>query len=70
MHRRVQVTESRQDASGSAAGKLALEHELQRLDEARPLKERLRPLQDRVMAPPATGREADKAFYDALSGDP
>jgi antitoxin VapB len=54
----------------TAAVKQALEHELRRLDAAVPLRERLRPLQDRVMARPATGREADKAFYDALSGDP
>jgi len=49
------------------AVRLALENELRRLDEAVPLRERLRPLQARVMARPATGLEADKAFYDALS---
>jgi antitoxin VapB len=46
-----------------------LEHELQRLDEAIPLRERLRALQSRVMSRPATGLEADKAFYDELSGN-
>ena len=51
------------------AVKLALENELRRLDEAVPLRERLRPLQRRVLARPATGLEADKAFYDDLSGD-
>jgi antitoxin VapB len=51
----------------TAAVKLALEHELRRLDQVLPLRERVRPLQDRIMARPATGREADKAFYDALS---
>ena len=51
------------------AVKRALENELRRLDEALPLRERLRPLQERVLARPATGREADKAFYDDLSGD-
>ena len=51
------------------AVKLALENELARLDEALPLRERLRLLQDRVMARPATGLEADKAFYDDLSGN-
>ena len=49
--------------------KQALENELRRLDEALPLRERLRPLQDRVSARPATGLEADKAFYDDLSGE-
>ena len=51
------------------AVKLALENELRRIDEALPLRKRLRPLQDRVLARPATGLEADKAFYDELSGD-
>jgi len=48
----------------------ALRNELQRLDEATPLRERLRPLQARVLSHPATGQPADKAFYDDLSGDP
>lgn len=47
--------------------KLALESELRRMDEALPLRERLRPLQNRILARPATGLEADKAFYDDLS---
>ena len=51
------------------AVRVALEHELQRLDEAVPLRERLRALQSRVMSRPATGLEADKAFYDELSGN-
>jgi antitoxin VapB len=51
------------------AVKTALENELRRLDQAVPLRERLRPLQARVLGRPATGRAADKAFYDELSGD-
>ena len=51
------------------AVKLALENELRRLDEELPLRERLRPLQSRVLARPATGLEADKAFYDQISGE-
>jgi antitoxin VapB len=54
----------------TAAVKIALENELQRLDQAIPLRQRLRPLQDRIRRRPATGLEADKAFYDELSGDP
>lgn len=61
---------ARKRVTKTHAVKLALENELRRLDEALPLKERLRPLQDRVLARPATGLDADKAFYDALSGDP
>jgi len=51
------------------AVRIALENELRRLDESIPLKERLRPLQDRILRRPATGLRADKAFYDSLSGD-
>lgn len=51
------------------AVKRALENELHRLDEAVPLSERLHPIQDRVLARPATGLDADKEFYDALSGE-
>ena len=51
------------------AVKRALENELRRLDAPLPLAERLRLLQDRVLARPATGFDADKNFYDDLSGD-
>jgi antitoxin VapB len=47
----------------------ALRNELQRLDDLVPLRERLRPIRNRVLSRPATGLEADKAFYDNLSGD-
>lgn len=52
------------------AVKQALENELCRLDAALPLRERLRPIQQRIKARPATGQEADKAFHDTLSGEP
>ncbi len=52
------------------AVRIALENELRRLDEAVPLRDRLRALQERVLSRPATGLEADKAFYDELSGNP
>jgi len=51
------------------AVRLALENELHRATQAVPLRERLRPLQQRIMARPSTGLAADKAFYDGLSGD-
>lgn len=51
------------------AVRLAVENELRRVDMTTPLRERLRPIQDRIAARPATGFEADKAFYDDLSGD-
>jgi antitoxin VapB len=43
-------------------------NELDRLEQKVPLHQRLRPLKDRVMSRASTGLEADKAFYDALSG--
>lgn len=61
---------ARKHINKTDAVKQALENELRRLDQALPLRERLRPLQDRIMARPATGLEADKAFYDDLSGEP
>ena len=54
--------------SKTDAVKRALQNELHRLDEALPLRERLCPIQDRLLARPATGLAADKAFYDALNG--
>jgi antitoxin VapB len=59
----------RRHVNKTEAVKSALENELRRLDEATSLRERLRPLQRRVLARPSTGEEADKAFYDSLSGE-
>ncbi len=61
---------ARRHVSKTEAVRAALENELRRLDQATPLRERLRPLQKRVLSWPSTGLEADKAFYDELSGDP
>lgn len=58
----------RTQLSKTDAVKTALENELRRLDAKMPLRERLRPLQARVLARPATGHEADKTFYDELGG--
>lgn len=60
---------ARKHINKTEAVKLALENELRRLDETLPLRERLLPLQDRVLARPATGLKADKAFYDDLAND-
>ena len=59
---------ARRQMNKTDAVRIALENELRRLDEAVPLRDRLRPLQQRVLSRPATGLEADKAFYDELSG--
>jgi antitoxin VapB len=57
-----------QGMNKTEAVKRAQENELRRIGDAVPLRERLRPLQNRVLARPATGLEADKAFYDRLGG--
>jgi antitoxin VapB len=58
---------ARKHVNKTDAVQLALESELRRMDETMPLRERLRPLQNRILARPATGLKADKAFYDELS---
>ena len=68
VNRLAETLAARKHVNKTDAVRQALENELRRLDQALPLRERLRPLQDRVIARPATGLEADKAFYDALSG--
>ena len=50
------------------AVRMALANELQRREGS--LAERIKPLQDAFAAWPKTGLEADKAFYDELSGEP
>ena len=60
---------ARRQINKTDAGRIALENELRRLDEAVPLRDRLRPLQQRVLSRPATGLEADKVFYDELGGN-
>jgi antitoxin VapB len=46
---------ARKRISKTDAVKLALENELRRMDEAVPLRERIGPLQSRILARPATG---------------
>ena len=69
VNRLAETLAARKHINKTDAVKQALENEIRRLDQALPLRERLRSLQDRVMARPGTGLEADKAFYDDLSGD-
>ena len=51
------------------AVKLAVGGELRREAERVPLRDRLRPLQEKVGTLQPTGLKADKAFFDWLSGD-
>jgi antitoxin VapB len=46
----------------------AVENEYRELKGKPPLRDRIKHIQDRIAARPATGLEADKAFFDELSG--
>ncbi len=52
------------------AVQLAVEAELRRAEQATPLRERLERLWEAHPLPSPTGKAADKAFYDDLSGEP
>ncbi|KQP06689.1 MAG: type II toxin-antitoxin system VapB family antitoxin [Methylobacterium sp.] len=52
--------------SKTEAVRIALAHEVERLEGKPSLRERLRPIQDALEAYPRTGLKADKAFYDGL----
>ena len=59
-----------QDGIGlTEAVRLAVRRELEREARAVPLRERIASLRREVMQRPGTGLEADKAFFDDLSGD-
>ncbi|MFL5258561.1 MAG: type II toxin-antitoxin system VapB family antitoxin [Hyphomicrobiales bacterium] len=47
----------------------AVENEHERFRQKRPLRERVKHIQERIAARRETGLEADKAFFDELSGD-
>lgn len=67
VNRLAEALAQRLRVSKTAAVRIALERELERLDKRVPLRERLRVLQARVRQRPATGLAADKAFFDGLS---
>ncbi len=52
------------------AVRLAVTAELERAARAIPLRDRLARLRAAHPLPPPTGERADKAFFDALSGEP
>jgi antitoxin VapB len=53
----------------TAAVRMAVQHELQRELDAVPLRDRIAELRKEVVQRPKTDLEADKAFFDELSGD-
>ncbi|MBN9510068.1 MAG: type II toxin-antitoxin system VapB family antitoxin [Alphaproteobacteria bacterium] len=56
--------------SKQAAVRIAVQAELDRLGTVIPLRERFAALRRAHPLPPPTGQAADKAFFDALSGEP
>ena len=56
--------------SKTEAVRIALVNEVERLERRPSLAERLRPARERIASLPDTGLEADKAFFDALNGEP
>lgn len=61
---------ARTRSTKTEAVRMALRHELERIDPKPSPYERLKALQDKMASYPKTGLEADKAFYDELSGEP
>lgn len=51
------------------AVRLAVTAELERAQNAKPLRERIRAWREANPLPPPTGLQADKAFFDDLSGE-
>lgn len=65
----VRTLARRRNIGLTEAVRLAVRHELHREDEAIPIQARIASLRAEVMKRPATGLDADKAFYDELSGN-
>lgn len=53
-----------------AAVRMAVEAQLEQAAQATPLRERFAALRRQYPLPPPTGKAADKAFFDELSGEP
>lgn len=51
------------------AVRLAVQAELERAQQAKPLRERMQEWREAHPMPPPTGLKADKAFFDELSGE-
>lgn len=66
----VDLLAKRRGITKQAAVRQAVEGELARMKEAMPLRQRLEAFWRENPLPPPTGEQADKAFFDALSGEP
>lgn len=61
---------SRAGVSKTEAVRIALVNELERRQSSSTLVERIKPIQDAFAALPKSGLKADKAFFDAMNGEP
>jgi len=66
----VRALAKRKGVGLTEAVRLAVGAELSRLDDERPLRERVAAIRRAVVARGRTGERADKVFFDELSGDP
>ena len=66
--RLVRTLARREGIGLTCAVKLAVRHELANGEGQPPLREKLRAIAKEIAALPDTGLEADKAFFDELSG--
>jgi len=67
--RLVRELASKRGCGLTEAVNLAVTNELRRADEQIPLRDKIAALRAEVLSRPATGLEADKAFYDWLSDE-
>ena len=65
----VRALAKRRQIGLTEAVKLAVQNELRRVEEAVPLRERIAAIRRTVITRPLTGEQADKAFFDDLSGN-
>ena len=65
----VRILAQRRRIGLTEAVKLAVTNELRREDEAVPLRDRVAAIRRTITGRRKTGKKADKAFFDELSGD-
>jgi antitoxin VapB len=65
----VRTLAKRRQIGLTEAVRLAVQNELRRAEEAVPLRDRIAAIRRTIITRPSTGKQADKAFFDDLSGN-
>jgi antitoxin VapB len=65
----VRTLAKRKQIGLTEAVRLAVQNELRRAEEAVPLRDRIAAIRRTIITRPLTGKQADKAFFDDLSGN-